>query len=90
MVKSRSEDDHHNKPQDFKVNLGLLSRSLSGLGYFHNLQIFLVVKTRTGSRRKDSVRILRRKMLWKVVSRNMEKEEDEMETCFSGKTNTAL
>ena len=90
VVKSKSEDGQHNKPQDFKVDLGLFSRSLSGLGYFHNLHFFPVVKTRTGPRRKDSVRILRRKMLWKVVSRNMEKEEKEMETCFSGKTNTTL
>ena len=70
--------------------IGLLSRSLWAICYFHNLHIFSVLKTRTGARRKDSGRISRRKMLWKVSSRNMENEETEMKTCFSGKTRIAL
>ena len=48
------------------------------------------MRTRTGAKRKDSVRILRKNMLWKMMSRNMEKEENDMETCFSVQTKTAL
>ena len=57
LAKWKSQHGQHDIPQDFKVDLGLFSRSLSFLGYFNNLHFFSVVKTKIADRRKDSVRI---------------------------------
>ena len=40
------------------------------------------MRTRTGARRKDLVRILRKNMLWKMMSRNMEKEQNDMDLSY--------
>ena len=57
LIKWKSQHGQHDIPQDFKVDLGLFSRSLSFLGYFNNLHFFSVVKTKVADRREDSVRI---------------------------------
>ena len=44
------------------------------------------MRTRTGDKRKDSVRIMRRKMLDDVMEKGREEEENEIETCFTVKT----